>query len=456
MQVGLFSLLVPLLSWTQPARAAGASLQFSPSQGEYLVDSTFEVSIIVNSGGNSINAVETVITFPPDKLQVVNPSIGKSFIQIWIAGPSFSNTDGRITFQGGLPAPGVSTSAGIVSTIQFRAKSAGIATLKFSDDSKVLANDGQGTNILTSKAQASFALKLAPPAGPKVFSSSHEDQNRWYNNREVNFGWEAPQGTTGYSYLFDTSPGSVPPTQIKTAETTTSVTAEADGVWYFHIRAFNGKDWGGTTHFSVKIDGSAPAEFKPKFDKDHFSSADRGLLTFTTTDSSSGVDRYEVRLVNEQNNDTATNFFTEQQSPYQLPPLDQGSYRIIVRAFDRAGNSTDGTASFAVTSVNSLVKTPFFGNPLINNFLISFLALTVLGLIIILGRRRRRRTALRRLQTDIQIVKETISERQKEIATLVQADTLTSRKVDEIRHNTLNRPLLQGTDSGQDAPRQEF
>lgn len=454
--VGLLGLLTPSLGSINQAKAAGASLSFSPTQGEYLVDNTFEVSVVVNSGGSSINAVETSISFPPDKLQVVNPSVGKSFIEIWIAGPSFSNSEGKISFQGGLPTPGVTTSAGLVSTIQFRAKSAGVATLKFSDTSKVLANDGDGTNILSSKSPANFTIKLAPPAGPKVFSTTHEDQNRWYNNRTATFGWESPQGATGYSYSFDTSAGSIPPATVKTTDTTVTINADADGIWYFHIRSFNGKDWGGTTHFAIKIDSSPPATFRPTLDRDSFSASERGLASFTTTDATSGVDRYEVRLINNHNPDTATNFFTEQQSPYQLSPLDAGSYQMIVRAFDRAGNFTDGTALFDVHPVSTLAQTPFFRNPLLNNILIGVLGLIVLLLIILLIRRSRRRRALGRLQNDIEIVKEAISERQEEIATLVQADQTTRRQVDQLRHRTMNRPLLEGRDTRQDSGRQQF
>ncbi len=80
-------------------KAEGASLYLSPSEGTFFVGSTFDVSIFVNTGKNDINTVQVDLKFDPKKVQVASPSAGKSFISIWISQPSYSNTEGTLSFR---------------------------------------------------------------------------------------------------------------------------------------------------------------------------------------------------------------------------------------------------------------------------------------------------------------------------------------------------------------------
>ncbi len=434
--VTLLGLFVPPVP--QKARAAGASLLISPAQGQYFVDSTFEVSVLVNTGGQSINAVEALLSFPADKLQVVNPTVSRSFIEIWTAGPSFSNTEGRLTFQGGIPSPGITTSAGVISTIQFRARSSGRATIKFLEGSKLLANDGAGTNILTSKSQATFDIQLSPPAGPVVTSPSHGDQNKWYRNKSATFLWEAPSGATDYSYVIDTNPSTIPEATSNTTATELTTELKGDGVWYFHLRAKNTASWGGTTHYSVKIDATAPAGFSPNLDRKTFAEHTRQLLTFTTTDATSGIDHYEIRLVDNSDSGQATSFFTEAQSPYQLPDLSKGNYTLIVRAFDAAGNTADGTADLRVLAGGAglLFGRPLIDNPVVSNIIISLLALILLYLAYLWLRHSRRNRGMRHLQTDLVNLKQLVAERQTELTDLVSLESTTAAELQELADTT--------------------
>src|SRR5688572_18307148 len=80
------------------AHAAGASLKVSPVSGTYEVGSTVDVSFLVDTGGEAINAVQADVRFPADKLQVVNPVASTSFISLWATTPTYSNTDGTLSF----------------------------------------------------------------------------------------------------------------------------------------------------------------------------------------------------------------------------------------------------------------------------------------------------------------------------------------------------------------------
>src|SRR3989344_3937764 len=170
--------------------ARSASLFVAPPAGIFTVDSTSTVSIYVNTGDNFINAVEANLSFPPDKLQVVSPTAGKSLLQVWVNQPTYSNTAGTLKFQGAVPNPGISTESGLISTVTFRVKSVGNAVLKISDTSQVLLNDGKGTNILGQTTNGVYALTLPPPAGPVVTSPTNPDQEKWYSAENVSFRWE--------------------------------------------------------------------------------------------------------------------------------------------------------------------------------------------------------------------------------------------------------------------------
>jgi len=105
-------LTIPLCGFT-------ASLYLSPSTGTYNIGDTFSVILNVDTEGKSINAAEGNLSFPKDKLRVLNISRGSSIFNLWTQEPSFSNSDGTITFGGGLPHPGYIGSSGSILTARF-------------------------------------------------------------------------------------------------------------------------------------------------------------------------------------------------------------------------------------------------------------------------------------------------------------------------------------------------
>lgn len=378
--------------------AEGASLKISPTAGVYEVGGLVDVSFIVDTGGQAINAVQADILFPADKLQVVNPVASTSFISLWVTAPTYSNTDGTLHFQGGLPTPGIKTSGGVISTVTFRIKAVGKATIRYASSSRVLLNDGAGTNILSASSSADFMLKAPPPAGPIVTSPTHPDSNAWFNNPQVQYQWEVIQGATGYSYIFDQSSKTVPDEVADTTATAVGVKAVTDGVWYFHIRAKT-DIWGGVTSVPVQIDSTAPAAFSPKFDKGTITIEDIPTLRFVTTDAASGIDHYEVKqILTDGAAGQVNSLFIETSSPYTIGKLSAGKFEYIVRAFDRAGNSTEANAKLAVvaTGLPFYASVPFLRNPAVANIaLISLAALSLILLTTIILRRFRLRANFR-------------------------------------------------------------
>ncbi|RJP43095.1 hypothetical protein C4587_02995 [Candidatus Parcubacteria bacterium] len=332
--------------WVLPSLHAqsGASVFLSPSSGTFTVDSTFTVSIHLNTGGNFVNAVEVNIAFPPDKLQVVSPTTGKSLIQVWTAQPSFSNTEGTLKFQGAIPAPGISTQSGLISTVTFRVKNTGTAAVRILDSSRILLNDGKGTDVLSQTANGLYSLALPPPAGPIVISPTNPDQEKWYPAKSVVFRWEASEKTEGFSYVLNDLPVDDPDEISEGSRTSVSYKDLADGVYYFHIKRLREGAWGGVTNYKVQVDNTAPAGFKPQFSLGSFTANTRPIVEFGTTDAASGVDHYELKFISldlaqarENAQGGETPFFIEATSPYSTK-LDVSRYDVVVRAYDRAGN----------------------------------------------------------------------------------------------------------------------
>ncbi len=321
--------------------AQAATLSTGPSAGTFTVGSTFDVSIYLNTENKVINAVEASISFPPDKLQLVSPSAGKSVIGVWTVQPSVNNQIGRIDFQGGIPG-GINVSSGLVTTLTFRVKSVGTAVIKFLDNSKALLHDGKGTNDLNETTNGVYSLVLPPPAGPIVSSETHPDQNLWYKSPNAVLSWAADDNVEGYSFEVSDDPSVLPDDIIDSEKNVITYRNLGDGVKYFHIKALRKGVWGGTTHFALKIDTTPPADFKTVFIPSGRTVRKQPIIQFETTDADSGIDHYELKLVTlssvENSKQNKQPLFIEATSPYIPESLEIGNYDVIIRAYDRAGN----------------------------------------------------------------------------------------------------------------------
>lgn len=352
----LISFLFVFIGVPPVAAAAGsASIFVGPASGTFTVGGTFTVSVYLNTGGNAINAVEANLAFPADKLQVVAPSAGKSVVQVWVNQPTYSNEQGTLRFQGAIPSPGINTESGLISTVTFRVKNVGQAIVKVLDSSRILLNDGKGTDILGQTASGIYSLILPPPAGPIVASPTHPDQEKWYLGKTAALRWEAAPGTQGFSYVLSDEPVDFPDDISEGLKTAITYNNLADGTYYFHVKTLREATWGGVSHYAVNIDNTPPAEFEINFSPGDRTSNHFPLMSFDTTDAVSGVDHYEIKIItlskSEQKETSKSNletpFFIEATSPYTRE-LILGKYDVVIRAYDRAGNFYQATRKLTV------------------------------------------------------------------------------------------------------------
>ena len=218
------AILGPMLYLAFTASLAwAATLGVSPQTGVFTAGNTFTARVLVNTSGDAINAAEGTLSFNPAQLSVVGITKGPIF-NLWTAEPTFSNSDGTITFSGGSPS-GYTGANGAILNVTFRSKGAGNAKLSFTQGS-VLAADGRGTNVLTSMSGGVFtiaAAEVAPepevieyiapantPGRPEVSSKTHPDSEGWYAATTAELTWNLPAGVTAVRTLLDENSGSIP------------------------------------------------------------------------------------------------------------------------------------------------------------------------------------------------------------------------------------------------------
>ncbi len=337
------------------SQAHAANFSLSPSSGNYTVGSTFDVSVLVDTQDQEINAVQMQLSFPADKLQLVSPSAGSSIIEIYTTPPKFDNSAGRVEIVGGIPN-GINVKSGLVTKLTFRVKGVGTAALRFTGESQILLNDGRGTNVMDNAYGATYKLELPPQQGPIVISDTHPDQEVWYANSNVSLQWDVGlEPAENYSYTISDNPSDIPDDTPETAGTSVNYKQVSDGINYFHIKAFRDGRWGGVSHYSLRIDKQPPAEFIIAVLPSVRTNVTNPIFEFRTTDSLSGLNRYEIKTVplkvEGRNGALPTEqLFIETESPFKSIDLPYGSYDVIVRAYDNAGNIRESTRRIEISS----------------------------------------------------------------------------------------------------------
>ncbi len=352
----LAALVVGGAIFLSPSATTGATttLAFIPSSATVDRGDTFSIIIVVNAG-QAINAAEAIVHYPTSTLEAKSISKTGSIFSLWPTDPTISAAAGTVTFAGGLPSPGHTGNGAKLLTINFTAKATGTARLSMSG-ARVLANDGFGTDVLSSTGTSTIVVRepattpTTPPTpaaptrpAPTVSSESHPDPATWYKDGNVRASWQGGSGVVGYSVVFDDQPGTVPP-ERSGGLTSTLEQAVGDGTWYLHVRALYDSGWSGTTTFAVHVDTTAPDPFTVTVTRED--DEDRtATVTFEATDGGSGVDHYEL------SQDGGT--FAPATSPVTLSNLTRGSHSVAVKAIDHAGNETSADATFLVEAAAS-------------------------------------------------------------------------------------------------------
>lgn len=375
-KIALIFLFFGLLS----SAADAATLHFSPSSGEYAVGKTLSVGVYAESADQAMNAASGIISFPQDKLEVTSLSKTGSIFTLWVQEPSFSNSAGTVNFEGIVLNPGFTGATGKAIIINFRVKAAGVALVNFSSGS-ALANDGQGTNILTSLGNARFSLGGAAstipesttpsavfgaPFAPQISSPTHPDPNKWYAQKDAKFTWSTPVDTTGVRLLVGKIPSAIPAVTYIPAINEKEVANFTDGIWYFHVQLRNASGWGEISHFRFQIDTEKPIRFDiseiPRTDP----TEPKARFIFDAKDDTSSIDYYEIQI----DGGSPEKWNDDGSHRYETAVLEPGKHILIAKAVDKAGNSLANSAELTIEALNPPAITDYprelqSGEPLI-------------------------------------------------------------------------------------------
>lgn len=380
----LFALVAANFSLVSPALAAGASLYVAPATGTYVIGDKITITIKAYTGGNAINAAEGVLNFDKSFLEVAAISKSGSIFTMWPAEPSYSNGAGTVSFGGGLTPPGFSGQSGKIISVTFKAKAVGSTQVRFSSGA-ILANDGKGTNVLETMGSATFNISakegVVPESAiketadgskplvikddktavitdeynkPNIVSASHPDQNTWYAKNNVEFAWEVPAGVTGISYDFNKELNFEPKSESAGLASSKSYDNVDNGIWYFHVKFYDGKKWGTVDHYRVMLDNVRPQPFTIKVEQTDAGNWPR--LLFKTKDDISGVQSYEVYVNSlEENKYSIAEDESQESLSVELAQLGYGDHTALIKVMDKAGNETDQTIEFVIQPIETPV-----------------------------------------------------------------------------------------------------
>lgn len=351
----LFAVMLTLSFVVFPDAAfASAGLYFSPASGNYSEGQSFTANVYVSSPTQSMNASSGTIIFDQHVLQVVSVSKSGSIISLWVAEPSFDNTAGTVSYSGIVLNPGFQGSNGLILAINFKAIAPGQANASFSNGS-VLANDGQGTNIVSGLGSGVYNVSSgsapitqaspepvvsanALPPEPVVTSTTNPDQNNWYTNVNPVFNWALPAGVNAVNFFGDHNPDTDPGSKSDGLIKTYTYHNVDDGIWYFHIKFRNSHGWGQTSNFKFQIDTKNP----DSLDVAYVSAGNK--LEIKAADSLSGIDHYGVSF----DGGTSKIWKDDGSGLYDLSALKPGNHTVLVTAYDKAGNSLSKSLSFNI------------------------------------------------------------------------------------------------------------
>jgi len=368
--------IVFLLSLSLFQTVHAADVLLSPASGTYNSGQTFTVSVIADPKGDSINAVEAGLSFDSSVMSVVSISKAGSAFSLWTTEPTFSNSEGTITFGGGSPTP--FTSRSTLMTVTFRAVAEGSGAVSYSSAS-ALAADGRGTDVLDASPGGTYTVAVAttpeptpepepavepepedetdnsaaiafgdPPRAPEVGATAFLDPELWYSKLDGVFTWEIPFDVSAVAVEIATSSENEPSEVFDPPIEEFVVSSQnlVDGIQYLSVQFENQVGWGGITNRQIKIDTTPPEAFTIMVQAGT-SPSSFPLLVFEADDSTSGIDHYELSIADKEPLDVTPD---EAKLGYLITELEDGTYTVKVIAVDKAGNETVSTVPVLITA----------------------------------------------------------------------------------------------------------
>jgi len=301
-------------------------ISINPQIKEFSTGETFLVEVHLNSEKEVINTVAATINYSNDLLEVEKISKGGSFLTLWAQEPAVEKSAGVIDLAGGIPG-GSLVLDGKILTITFRSKMAGVGEVNFGEKTKVLLNDGLGTE--TSLTTVSGIFTINQNTFIDIESPTHPDENSWYANNNFTVKWQMKKNAI-YSYILSRQSDEEPDNNRESTTGQVNFSELNDGVYYFILKEkIDGGEWKIIGKRRGMIDTESQLPIETEISNDEYLYGGQNFLIFSATDKGSGVDYYKVQ--------EGTYITDNAKSPYILQDQTRKDV-IIITAYDKAGN----------------------------------------------------------------------------------------------------------------------
>lgn len=339
-----------------------------------IVNATDDIGVLVtiNSEGQDVNTAQSVISFPANLLSVTNIDRSNSILTFWLEEPVYDNTAGTIRFVGG-STNGLNGASLKVLKIGFKVKGSGSGKLSINDGA-ITASDGTGSNVYTTakgldiiipstsefqavqleranlqavRAQQAATLAKELPSLLGIDVPFYPDQTRW-SNRSASFQakWKITSDTTKAAFAVNNKPTFTPTADPEGLLGSKIFSALPDGVSYLHLRLQNNIGWSPTLHYRIAVDTTPPNPFSITSDSGLKTDNPKPTISFTSSDTTSGISGYIIRLDGLEATTTTLNSYT-------FFPLLPGVHQLVVVARDNAGNAISQTEKLEILPITS-------------------------------------------------------------------------------------------------------
>ncbi len=172
--------LVSVFAFAGIGTASAATLYMDPNQAEIMRGDSVLISLHLDTDEEEcVNAIDAIVKYS-ENIEPIDVSRGSSILSVWIEDPKIDKANRTITFAGGIPngycgrIPGDPRVTNNLVDISFMSpglqigttESGNVAKIEFAPETRVLLNDGYGTEA--SRQLFGTELLLSRTAGPRV------------------------------------------------------------------------------------------------------------------------------------------------------------------------------------------------------------------------------------------------------------------------------------------------
>ncbi len=324
-----------------PYTLYNSTLRIQPEFGIYDTDFEQRFSIVVDTGDEDINAVQVGLVFDPKAIDVKAIETASSTCS-YVIENTIDTRAGIAKLACVIFKSGGERGSLPIADVVILPRRPGTFTLSFDkEETKVLASDGLGTDVLRLAQAGSYQVDNFDPTlftttttttkkSFVVFSPTHPNQSRWYNASTARFVWKG-KAKAVYAYAFDSLPDTIPSKMHTVQDTAVNVPIPGDGIFYFHLQLVSG---GPVTHYRVQADETPPSIASMHLSAEKIVVGDVVRFSFEAQDTGSGVQKnYYVDLGN--------HLFLPIGSQLFIPFLELGDQKVVLRVYDAAGNYSE-------------------------------------------------------------------------------------------------------------------